>query len=1024
MVSFFGLKFGADKKKKEAGPLEPLPPPPQWKNDRTEVLLECSGLLSTNRSRPGTAHSSRSTARRPHGAGENRDSSPNSIWDLNEADFRGAAAGRVVSSASISAGSGPFLPGHSLKSFASEANLQLSLGARNGSSTSLAAPRLPFARRGSGGEGPRPESAHSMRNGRERPCLSPLDVNVNVNVNPSIKESTPGIAGPPRSPLGQLELMSPVRSDTSSLLGEDPEKFAQDISDRVTHEERLARTKSEAEERRKIQAELEATARRNSEASRPKTAGGYPSPPASVTSDYIVPSVLVPGLKTGPFAAPAAREVRPVSRGRDNMNSRLAPNTGPRIQDSPTRDARSVSRGRQASGEGTRPSSRSPLGNVTTVDDDKAASRMRSQTADNLPPGPSALRPHPSREPVRGATVPGVKPQRSPLFQQSSPFDLHKPGDAGPRENEDGDEGPKIDYRAANAPYGIPSPPLSNRQRTSEEAESRPVIRSVMAKRDTLVVGGPPRQSLGLQIAEFEKTLQQAQAMTALEKGPSPHSGSRSRGDSDGGSSNYSDISASPMTIEPPLVSPKPFPLTPRPTTPGARSSSYSRDISQSSLPTLEPGWEDSAAGAGSVTPTSSWKPNGSTRQDSRDSPSGRRRPTGATPVRRPTADGYGSPRIDAVVSMASHIRRPSPDEYGIQIKMTDSPFRTESPILKDTPSDGLSSNDTSRSNSPQPNHNHSHSVFSPPPPAKRPFPPPLQPTMADWGHGPAPTAPPTTPLPIPEKSARRGKAQDNTPGRPQPQEEEGTTPMSRSPGLASSVSIVPDLTSNPNWPLPAPEAASPCSASGVAADGGFGARRSLLREKRSAPAPLNIAATRFADDIGTGGPWTPDDKAKTATSRRPKTATTTRKETRKGSLIRVDTEFEWKEERYSSAVGGFGAQGLPQGHQQQPEQQQAAYRVSSQGPAGDCDGGSSSSKGEAIGMARGLSLKYEQEREQQKRGRARERMKLMRAWTIDETAAAATTATPGEPSDRTMRPNHGLRSPTGIADETGTRFI
>ncbi|KAI7777621.1 hypothetical protein LA080_003352 [Diaporthe eres] len=992
MVSFFGLKFGADKKKKEVEVVQPPPPPPQWKNDRTEVLLQCSGLLSTNPSRPGTAHSSRSSARRPYAAGDNRNSAANSIWDFHESEFRGVGAGRMGSSASISAGSGPFIPGHShgLKSFGSEANLQLSLGARNGSSASLVAPRLPFGG-GGGGTGPRPGSAHSMRNGRERPWMSPLDTS-------PVKESTPGVAGPQRSPLGQLELMSPVRSDSESLLGEDPEKFAQDISDRVTQEEKLARMKNEIEERRRVQAELEATARRNSEASRPKTSGGYPSPPASVTSDHIVPSVLVPGQRSGSFAGAATREVRPASSGRDSSGSHLSP--VPRAQGSPTGDARSVSRGRQPSVEGLQPSTRSPLASVTPVADDRSAIRGRSQTADIPSSGSSGLKPHPLREPVRGNTVPALKPQRSPLFQQSSPFDLHK----ADGENGGGDEQPKIDYRAANAPYGIPSPPLSNRQRTSEEAESRPVIRSVMAKRDTLVVGGPPRQSLGLQIDEFEKTLQQAQTMTALEKGASTSTVSRSRGDSDGGSSNYSDISESPMTTEPPLVSPKPFPLTPRPTTPSARTNSYSRDIFQPIGATLEPRWETQAGSVGSITPTS-WKPANPTREETKDSPAGRPRPTGSTPVRRPTVDEYGNTRANAVASMANRIRRPSPDEYGIQIKRTESPFWNESPILKevrnrsgtDISSDGFSSNNTSRSNSPLPSH--SHSVFSPPPPAKRPF--PTRSATREWDHGPAPTAPPTTPLPIPEKSARRRKTQD-TPGQQQkatPTQSPAPTPMSRSPVLASSASIIPDLASNPNWPLPAPDASSSTS---VAADGGFGARRSLLRDKRSAPAPLNIAATRFAEDIGTGGPWTPDDATSAA---QPKTAGGERK----GSLIRVDTEFEWKEE-YSTAPDNLG------GHQQ------PAYHVSSQVAAGD------GSRADTIGMARGLSLKYDQEKEQQKRWRAKERMKLMRAWTIDETAVSPTSPTaaspPGQPFDRTMRPNHGLRSPTGIADEAGIRFI
>ncbi|KAG8167252.1 hypothetical protein KVR01_002941 [Diaporthe batatas] len=983
MVSFFGLKFGADKKRKEVEALQPPPPPPQWKNDRTEVLLQCSGLLSTNPSRPGTAHSSRSSARRPFAAGENRNSAANSIWDFHETEFRGLGTGRVASFASISAGSGPFIPGHGLKSFGSETNLQLSLGARNGSSTSLAAPRLPFGRGGGGAVGPRPGSAHSMRNGRERPWISPVDTS-------PVKESTPGIAGPQRSPLGQLELMSPVRSDSESLLGEDPEKFAQDISDRVTQEEKMARMRNELEERRRIQAELEATARRNSEASRPKTAGAYPSPPASVTSDYIVPPALVPGQRSGSFAGAAAREVRPASSGRDNPSSHQKPAPGPRMQDSAAGSMMSISRGRQPSVEGPQPSSsRSPLASVAPVVEDRSAIRARSQTADELSPVSSRPRAQPSREPLRGATVPAAMSQRSPLFQQSSPFDIHEAD--GPGGSEDGDEQPpKIDYRAANAPYGIPSPPLSNRQRTSEEAESRPVIRSVMAKRDTMVVGGPPRQSLGLQIDELEKTLQQAQTMAALEKGPSARSVSRSRGDSDGGSSNYSDISESPMTIEPPLVSPKPFPLTPRPTTPGARSNSYSRDVLQPTGRTLGARWEIQPGSVGSTTPTSG-KQADQIREDTRDSPASRTRPTGAPPVKRPTVDEYGNVRVNAVASMANRIHRPSPDEYGVQIKRTESPFRTESPILKevrkmsgtDTSSDGLSSNDTSRSNSPLPSH--SHSVFSPPPPAKRAFPPRCD-------HGPAPTAPPTTPLPIPEKSARRRKAPD-TPGC-HPQEKTiamqspASTPLSRSPGLASSASIIPDLASNPNWPLPAPDA--PASRPVVTADGGFGARRSLLRDKRSAPAPLNIAATRFAED--TGGPWTPGNAGSES---RPKTAGGERK----GSLIRVDMEFEWKEEYSTNSLSR--------------QQQQPAYQVSSQAAAGD--GGS---KAEAIGMARGLSLKYDQEREQQKRGRAKERMKLMRAWTIDETATSPTSPdaalAPGQPPHRT----------TGATDEAAARFI
>ncbi|KUI60858.1 hypothetical protein VP1G_08050 [Cytospora mali] len=1006
MVSFFGIKFGADKKKKEPEQAENSLYAQQWKASREGMLRQQSGLsgAGANSIRPSTSQGAHAGAKSHTSVGSS------GTWDAHNTEFRGSAgAGFVGTSTSVTAGPGP-LNSHSLKGYGSEANLKLSLGTRNGSSSSLAGPRLPFGGSSGGRDtGPRPGSAHSMRQDRGKPLLKPLDVHV-------LNESTPGIAGPPRSPLGQFELMSPV-SDNESLLGDEPDKIAKDIANRIAREEEQSKMKVEIEERNRAQAELRAQAMRNVEATRPTTAKGYPSPPASIASiqgERDASSVLVPGQKSNlPFKGPAVQDSRPGSRGRDVPNGSLLPTPGPRIQQPVTERGRSDSRGRPPpSIELPLPSPRAPPRGTSAGSDPRSVSRGRSQTTDNLSPGSSMLRPQGSREPVRGATVPAVRPPpRSPLFQQSSHLDLNRV---------DGHEGDKlkVDERAKNDPYGIPSPPLSNGQRSSGEVEGRPVIRTVQAKRDTLVVGVTQRESLGLQIDEFEKTLQQAQAMTALEKGPEAMmnvSGARSRGNSDG-SSNYSDISESPMTIEPPLISPQPFPLTPRPMSPATRSSkpNLAEILQPTRRPTLEERSESPAGSSRSRTTTAgsirsntadSLPPRRPTLEIRPESPANRPIPRGAAPPRRPTLEEYGNIKINTASSMANRWHHPSPDEYDGRNNLVESPDRTDSPILKNVRnvfspeqmSDVPSSADTSRSNSPIAHH----SVFSPPPPPKKTMPP--RSVRPEWDLGPAPTAPPTTPLPIPEKNARR----KNTAEAAAQKQLEVTRilPPERKPspapfGLASSASIVPDTTSNPNWPLPGPGSTS----SGP--EGSFSARRSLLPDKRAPPAPLNIAATKYADDMGVGidpGPTTLDvngseDVLGFTPIMRPQTASREEAPRRKDSLIRAEVEFLWREERttvYNTAEEDF------------VDQQPAPAPATSYDVA---------DKSSVIGVARGLSLKYDQMREQEKRARARDRMKAMRAWTIEET--------PGSTSPPTGEWAMHELSPTGIADEHGTGFI
>ncbi|KAK7739044.1 hypothetical protein SLS53_005942 [Cytospora paraplurivora] len=863
----------------------------QWKASREEVLRQASGMSGPS-GMPGAGNNRPSTAQGAHGRGKSHTSSMNDdTWDHHSTEFKGLGSNFVGTSTNVSAGPSP-ISKPPLKPYASEANLKLGMGAGNASSSSLVGPRLPFGGASSGSIiGPRPGSAHSTRQDGERPFLRPLDVNVQ-------RESAPGISGPSRSPLGQFELMSPV-SDNESLLGDEPEKIANAITNRVTKEEEQTKAKAELEERNRAQAELRAQTTKK-----------------------------IDGLRTS------------------------------------------------------------------------------SVTANPSPPGS-----------IRGG-------RQSPSPIQSSHLDRPKV------DGRDGNE-LKSDHHATNGPYGIPSPPLSNGQRSSGEVEGQATIRNVQAKRDTAIIDGPDRESLGLQIDEFEKTLQQAQAMTALEKGTDavmPVVGARSRGNSDG-SSNYSDVSESPMTIEPPLISPQPFPLTPRPMGPSsARHRPNLADILPPTRRPTDPTVEDrseSPAGSNRTNTAGSMPPRRPTLEMRSESPAGDRpRPgLGGAPPRRPTLEEYGNIRINTVPSVANHLGRPGLKEYGFY--RAESPTSTDSPILKngrnvfspEQMSEEPSSAETSRSNSPV--NGLYHSVFSPPPPAKNR--PPPRSVKPEWNLGPAPTAPPTTPLPIPERNTRRKNTVDSTP-RSQPERTQSPQSDSTSSpalsGLASAVKIVSDISDNPNWPLPGPGSSS-------SEGGSFSARRSLLPDKRAPPAPLNIAATRYDDCGFEPGPLSTldvDGPEGDETEHEEAPAKIT-------STIKVDMDFGWEEEPTNACNKNNNNSNNTAGAEK--PQPIKTYETTV-----DDD------KSFAIGVARGLSLKYDRMREQEKRARAKERMNAMKgaAWTIEERTSPTEGLPPPPPPPLApaqqqqqqsaggggglRRPDHGLLSPTGLADAHGIGFI
>lgn len=1047
-----------------------------------------------------------------------------------DADFKGIRAVLLGTTAAVHAGTGPVLS-PTLKTFSSDSNLRVSMGTRNLSSTSLHTPPKRLGEVGSEVDR-RPGTAHSMRGSGLRKPPMPLQLpNVSTSaVGPGPKSplernalrspasycgsesssvgtardtetdkkpnlhidlpngSTTTFGGTPKSPLGQYELPSPLKSplhsDTDSLLGDDPGKIVDEIAARITREEKVAVVPKplSPEERRILETELEAQKAKLEAAKKKletaKLLMAYPSPPASIESERDVPGLPARKASVASQATSSPQEARLVSAGLDTTHTPSSPVSGASARTAAGTDAKRA--------DSSLPTIETPpLSSKMMLNTDiLSAEATEQKTNVDEQSSPDSHMLHPQQENSRGRIVTEANnAPRSPLFQQMTPFDIHSDEDY-----DDDDEEHMVDYRATNAPYGLPSPPLSHHQRPSkdgggggEEAsineeegeESLPVLRTVQAKRDTTLVGAAGRTSLGLQIEEFEKSLQQAQAMSALENHrasevmmmlPHHNNNHRSSRANSNASSAYSDLSdaeESPMVLEPPLISPKPFPLSPRPmgpraSTPATDASSAASASTTSLLgsgggrPMLE---VRSESPFGSFFESFTTTQHGTTAaamedegQETDTTPTtppvagvgvgagaGAARPRprlGAVKPSRPTLGEYGPVKINTVTAAAlagrrGNIQRPSLDEYDVvpprSVNNTHSSgsgfFNMESPIIKDMPrirspgsmtDGGLSSTNTSCTASPINGGVASYSVFSPPPPIKqRPIiqqqPAPPRSTMPEW-YGPAPSAPPTSPLPIPaEKSISGG---GNGSGATTPRRIPTTPSLTpATPGLRTSPSIVPDLTSNPNWPLPAPTGSFTSPPPETVS--GFSARRSLLHRgdgRAPAPAPINIMATRYAEEVGgEGGPWTPMTATTTSTTAAA-AAVADNDDDDAGFEIRSNFS-SWKEE--------------PVPHQRDVVLQEENI--------------------ESIGLARGLSIKYDKIRERERRVRGHDKAKRMAIVTVDEdeedvvktpgpvsprAAVAATTPSTGEPLDRLRRPNHGLKSPMGFADEQGIRFI
>lgn len=169
-------------------------------------------------------------------------------------------------------------------------------------------------------------------------------------------------------------------------------------------------------------------------------------------------------------------------------------------------------------------------------------------------------------------------------------------------------------------------------------------------------------------------------------------------------------------------------------------------------------------------------------------------------------------------------------------------------------------------------------------------------------------------------------------------------------------------------------------------------------------PAPINVMAAKYADEIVSGaGLWSPDMACfGTLAARRKVAGDDGRPPTAENARGRGEEQFAiqsdlngWKEER-------------------------APYH--------------GEDKSGVIGMARGSSVKHDEtrERDRDRRARGQERSKRLATAKMDEEeremGSRGPTSSPEDVKEVQLlmerRPNHGLKSPMGFADEQGVRFI
>ncbi|KAH8908208.1 hypothetical protein BR93DRAFT_605529 [Coniochaeta sp. PMI_546] len=609
MVSFFGLKFGSDKKKSDKGKAPEKTPakapaqngPKKWDQNQMgegqffgtslgNRTVVNGSIRSVNMSRPGTASSSRIS---PYNHNTHA-LAASSMYDLSNVSH-------------IRQGSS-----NSLKPAASETNLRTNF--KNASMTNLKVPGPGF--------GSRPGTPGG---GRNKVWVNPLDVHFG--------RSTPSaVPTAPRSPLAQYEIGASDGGDNSSVFGDKAENIADTIMSSVVQkeqekadkereekgkvererEEREARQKAQEEEkkreeeRQKEQEKHRAAAAAAAASIRSPHHGppGHPSPPNSMNRpmngqmdrpmfqgqhdqrpnsrngnrhgpgpmDRPVfqghgdhrpgsrngsrpsPPVGQGYVNSGPFQGqmdyrPSSRngqhDQRPRFQGQmeQRPGSRNGPHDRPHFQGQ--MDQRPSSRNgpqdrpvfhgqidqRPGSRNGPRRDGTSPYGHPPNG---YPNGHMHGRPMNGHGPmnGPSPMRgPGPMNGQARSPNMgpnghmngyaknspqggPFNGPMGSPNGGPRSPA-MNGPYRPSPNLNQNNSQPGQNGYFPADLPSPTTSTPRSSEEKPAPtESADRPIIRNVIARRDTMTSITPKRASVSMAIDAFEKSLVEAQLAT------------------------------------------------------------------------------------------------------------------------------------------------------------------------------------------------------------------------------------------------------------------------------------------------------------------------------------------------------------------------------------------------------------------------------------------------------------------------------------------------------------------------------
>ncbi|KAK3298665.1 uncharacterized protein B0H64DRAFT_316431 [Chaetomium fimeti] len=581
MVSFFGLNIGGKKKKPDEKPAQEKQPQ-QWKRIDQNALGE-GQFFGQNANQPGVVNGSiRSVSRTGTPQPTRSASSPYANRDTHNMAVASMAdlttSGPVRSGGQASVLLRPHASEANIRTrFGTNNGSSASLagpapgfgarfGANNGSSTSLAGPGPGF--------GSRPGTA----SGKAKPWVNPLDVH--------FARDAPSGPPTPKSPYADsIQLpQTPTtdNGDTGSVFGEEADDMVDAVMASVKkreQEEKAAKRREKELERRRETARLDMERLERQKSTESTLTARGPSAPHSPLEPQQKPFEELalqgpvfrgdmdsrPSSRHGPAQAPSWHQgppptgpptqclpqppgqgpprqgpLGPAGECRSGRSPRPAingpgpgPGPGPRPNGSGPQQFRS--KGPSPGPQGTQSRAQGPAPN------DPAEKVFRPYRPPPLQgSGPLGLMSEGLRSPSPAHNASGIKGYRaqspalrSPAVRSPPPIEHHAAvfsSDPEAPSSRRGTPGPERQglvplISSLTSPSTVTSPGSIRRLSVDDEPIepfTRPVIKNVIAKRDTLTSSTPRQHSLSMRIEELEKTLLDAQQAHPVPKLPIP----------------------------------------------------------------------------------------------------------------------------------------------------------------------------------------------------------------------------------------------------------------------------------------------------------------------------------------------------------------------------------------------------------------------------------------------------------------------------------------------------------------------